>query len=81
MREIESCEDRLRSMMVLDKQEGVYKLNKILKAELLYLLKNYFETTAEDVDVVVVPDKFGGYELNVKVRARAIKIVHVFNDV
>ena len=75
------CEDRLRTMMVLDKKEGIYELNKILKAELLYLLKNYFETTAEDLDVDVVPDKLGGYEMNVRVRARAIKIVHVFNDV
>lgn len=79
MRNIECCENRMREMVASDKHEGVSKLNKVLKAELLYLLKNYLDITAEDLKVEVLYNKIHGYTISMEVKARAIKIAYVFS--
>lgn len=78
MKEIVSCENRLKSMIVLDKQDTPQKINKILKAELLFVLKNYFEICAEDLTLDIVVNSSGVYELSVLAKSRRIKIAHTF---
>ena len=74
-----SCENRLKSMIVLDKQEAPQKINRFLKAELLYLLKNYFDITAEDLVLDIAISDTGKYLLNIKGECCNIKIAHVFS--
>ena len=50
MREIVGLENRLKNMIALDKKEEPEKIIKVLKAEVVNLLKNYFEITSEDVE-------------------------------
>lgn len=78
MNKLESCEDRLRSIIVLDKQETPQKINKILKAEVLYLLKNYFDICAEDLMLNISVNEYGKYTINIVGECRNMKIAHTF---
>ena len=79
MKEIEKCENRLKSIIVLDKQEVPKKLDKLIKAELLYLLRNYFDICAEDLDLNISVNDFGKYVVEVRGECRSMKIAHVFS--
>ena len=79
MRSIENCEERLKSIVVLDKQEAPQKINRLLKSELLYLLKNYFEICAEDLNLDITINQNGKYEINIFAISRNMKIAHIFN--
>ncbi len=76
MREISCCEDRLKSMMIIDKSETPQKINRVLKAEFLYLLRNYFDITADDIDVDLGIDKNGEYVLAITAKSRFIKVAN-----
>ena len=79
MNEIMRCEDRLKSMIVLDKQETPQKINKIIKSEVLFVLKNYFDMSAEDLSVDIEVSSSGKYQLSIRGESRDIKIAHVFS--
>ncbi len=74
MREISCCEDRLKSMFLIDKAETPQKINKVIKAEIIYLLKNYFDITAEDVEVELGVAQTGEYILNITAKSRFLKV-------
>lgn len=80
MKEIATCEDRLKSMIVVDKQETPQKINRLLKSEILYLLKNYFDVSAEDVSLEICVGEDGKYIISFKAESRIIKIAHVFGN-
>ena len=79
MRQIVNCEDRLKDMIIMDKQEAPQKINRLLKSEILYLLKNYFDLTAEDLNLDIGINDGGRYIINICAQSRSIKIAHVFN--
>ena len=74
MRQVACCEDRLKSMMLIDKSEAPQKINKVLKAEILYLLKNYFDITAEDIDLDLGIAETGEYILDITAKSRFLKV-------
>lgn len=74
MREIVACEDRLKSMMLIDKSEAPQKINKVLKAEMIYLLKNYFDISAEDIEVDLGVAQSGEYILSITAKSRFLKV-------
>lgn len=80
MNNLVSCEDRLKKMLISDKSENPARIERVIKSELLYLLKNYFEISSEDfrVDIRVRDD--GRYELNINGVSRTIKIAHLFSE-
>ena len=79
MKKIEKCEDRLKSMIVLDKQETPQKINRLLKSELLYLLKNYFDICAEDLILDIGLTESGKYLIKIEAESRNIKVAHLFS--
>ena len=42
------CETRLRNMVIKDKKDNPQKINGVLKAELLYVLRNYLDLKEYD---------------------------------
>ena len=74
------CESRLKSFAVQDKSENLYKLKKLIKSEILYVLKNYFDVTADGVDVELSVDVNNQYNISVMAKANVIKIVRLFSD-
>lgn len=79
MRDIVSCEDRLKSMIIIDKQDSPQKINKVLKSEILFVLKNYFDVSAEDVNLEININDFGRYTITITADARNMRIAHVFS--
>lgn len=77
--DIVSCEERLKRIVVLDKMEVPSKITKIIKAEMLYLLKNFFEISSEDLDINISLDKDRRYVMDVKVVSKNIKNVRTFS--
>lgn len=75
---IQTCEDRLKAMVILDKQEIPQNINKVIKSEILYVLKNYFEISSEDLIVDLYLNESGKYELNLKLESRFIKRARTF---
>ena len=67
-------------MIVLDKQETPQKMDKLIKAEILYLLKNFFDITAEDLVLNISVGEFGKYNIEIKGECRNMKIAHVFDS-
>ena len=72
------CEDRLKNMMIIDKKENPARIERVLKSEILNVLKNYFEITGEDVDVVLSVGENGRYVFSVTGESRSIKIARLF---
>lgn len=73
-----TCEERLKEMIVLDKQDSPQKMNRLIKSEMVFLLKNYFDVTAEDVSVDLDINEQGRYTIVVSALARNIRNVHLF---
>ena len=80
MGELECCENRLKAMVVYDKQEVPQKINKVLKSEVVFLLKDFFDLTAEDVRLDINVNEWGRYELTIRAESRSIRGVHVLGD-
>ena len=80
MRDISSCEDRLRSMMICDKSNSSQKINKVLKAEILYLLSNYFDISADNLDLDLGLDNNGEYILSITAKSRFLKVAQVISN-
>jgi len=72
------CENRLRAMIVGDKKENPMKIERVLKSELIYVLKNYLDVLSEDVDLNICINDDGLYELNLNVVSRNIKVAKIF---
>lgn len=80
MREMVSCEDRLKSMIITDKQNTPQKINKVLKSEIVFVLNNYFDITNDDTYIDIQIDEFGKYNILINAEARGMKIAHVFGN-
>ena len=74
MKEVVNCEDRLKNMLIIDKSENTSKIERVVKAEIVYVLKNYFEIKAEDVDINIAINEKGRYVLNLLCESRNIKV-------
>lgn len=73
-----SCENRLKNMVVTDKSESPQRIERLLKSELLYVLKNYFDVTFEGLCVNICVDENGEYNLNVFLKSKFIKVAKCF---
>ncbi len=80
MREIVGLETRLKNMIALDKKEEPEKIIKVLKAEVVNLLKNYFEITSEDVETSILVNSDGKYDLQINAVSNTIKIANTFSN-
>lgn len=80
MKNVASCEERLRSMMIMDKSENSQKINKVLKAEILYLLNNYFDISADNLELDLGLENNGEYVLSITAKSRYLKIAHVIGS-
>ena len=73
MKEFLKYENRLNNMIAGDIKETAFGLDKLIKAEMVNILKNYFILTGDDVDVNIEPINGGRYSLSVKANIRGVK--------
>ena len=69
------CETRLRNLMIKDKGDTTSRINNVLRAEIMYVLKNYFELQDYDMDIDILINSRGYYEVLIKAECRNIKRV------
>ena len=77
-RNLTLLENRLKNIIISDKKENPSKIEKVLKSEIINVLKNYFEITSEDVNLNILINKDGLYDIQINFISRAMKIVNVF---
>ncbi len=75
---IPTSQDRLKNMIVIDKKENPQRIERLIKSELLYVLKNYFDVTYENLDVDIFVDNNGTYNLSLNLKSNTIKIARCF---
>ena len=74
------CEDRLKNMLVSDKRENPIRIERVLKSELINVMKNYFEISSEDLTLDILVRDDGKYDIQINVVSRAIKFANTFEN-
>ncbi len=78
MRDLANLENRLKNIIVADKKENPDKIERLLKSEIINVLKNYFEITSEDVSLSILINDDGKYDLQINAISGFLKIAHTF---
>ncbi len=65
------CENRLKQVLVMDKQIN-NSLLSVIKSDVLFVLKNYMEISAEELEINLSLDEFGFYQLNMEAKVRRL---------
>ncbi len=69
------CETRLKNMVIRDKENNNYRIGNILKAEILYVLRSYFDLHEYDMDIDISITENGMYHVSIGADCRNIKAV------
>ena len=78
MRDLANLENRLKNIIVADKKENPEKIERLLKSEIMNVLKNYFDITSEDVSLSILINDDGKYDLQINAISSFLKIAHKF---
>lgn len=78
MRDLVNLENRLKNIIVADKKENPEKIERLLKSEIMNVLKNYFDITSEDVSLSILINDDGKYDLQINAISSFLKIAHTF---
>ena len=73
-----NLENRLKNIIVADKKENPEKIERLLKSEIMNVLKNYFDITSEDVSLSILINDDGKYDLQINAISSFLKIAHTF---
>ncbi len=68
--------ERLRGVLVQDKKENPLKIINVLKSEILYVLQNYMEISAEDMDFDIAVNSAGKYVVNFQANVNRLKVAN-----
>ena len=64
---------RLNEMIVKDIKESAFGLDKLIKSEMIGVLKNYFILSGDEVDIEINATSNGRYELTMHANVRGVK--------
>ena len=78
MRDLANLENRLKNIIVADKKENPEKIERLLKSEIMNVIKNYFDITSEDVSLSILINDDGKYDLQINAISSFLKIAHTF---
>lgn len=73
-----AVDERMRNIIVSDKHENLEKIERILKAECLNTLRSYFEISSDDLNVNIMINENGKYDLQINAISRSIKFAKSF---
>ena len=78
MKDLDNLKNRLKNIIVADKKENPEKIERLLKSEIMNVLKNYFDITSEDVSLSILINDDGKYDLQINAISSFLKIAHTF---
>ena len=68
------CEDRLKKVLIRDKNEDPKHIMNVLKSDMLQVLNNYMDIKSENLDIEIVVLENGAYKLLMEGYSNRIKI-------
>ena len=68
------CEDRLKNVLIRDKNENPKHIMNVLKSDMLQVLNNYMDIKSENLDIEIVVLENGAYKLLMEGYSNRIKI-------
>lgn len=68
------CEDRLKKVLIRDKNENPKHIMNVLKCDMLQVLNNYMDIKSENLDIEIVVLENGAYKLLMEGYSNRIKI-------
>ena len=68
-------EDRLKTVLIKDKEQSPYHVLNVLKSEIYYILKNYMEILNDEIDVSFNLNSAGNYTLSIFADVKRLKRV------
>lgn len=73
-------EDRLKNVLVSDKQDNPLKVVNVIKSDILKVLQNYMNISSEDLDVNITVDEYGNFIFNSYAKVRRLKSLSAILD-
>lgn len=73
MKDIVHYEMRLNEMIVKDIKESAFGLDKLVKSEMMSILKNYFIVSSDDVNIEINATSSGKYNLTMNAKISGVK--------
>ena len=78
MRDLVNDNSRLKNLIASDRKENPVKIEKLLKSELVNVMRNYFEISMDDVDLSILINKDGWYDIQINVLSQTLSIANTF---
>lgn len=69
---------RLKNLISIDRAENPYKIEKLLKSEIVNVLRNYFEINIEDVNLSIIITKEGNYDIQFNILSKHFLKTNIF---
>lgn len=70
-------EERLKNLIAIDRSENPNKILKLLKSEVLNVLRNYFDINFDDLDISIIINKKGEYDLQINAISKKFLIAGI----
>lgn len=70
--------ERLKNIISSDRKENPYKIEKVLKAEIINVLRNYFDINVDDFSISLLMDKNGNFDVQINFLSRKCIIANLF---
>ena len=80
MNNVTICENRLKNIILADKQENPARIERVVRAELMQVLRNYFVVNADDIDFNISITNDGYYDICLIAKSRNIKFANSFDN-
>ncbi|MDD4211573.1 MAG: cell division topological specificity factor MinE [Clostridia bacterium] len=72
--------DRLKKVLISDKYFNPERIKEVIKSDILYVLKNYTDVEAEDLNCDINIEDNGGYKINIDAICSRLKVLGSINE-
>lgn len=67
--------DRLKKVLISDKHFNPEHIKEVIKSDILYLLKNYTDIEADNLQFDINVSNDGGYDINIVGSCKRLKVL------
>jgi septum formation topological specificity factor MinE len=67
--------DRLKKVLISDKHFNPERIKEVIKSDILYILKNYTDVEADDLNFEIDVNEEGGYKINIDANCTRLKVL------
>ena len=71
---------RLKNVLMSDKYTNPERLNEVIKSDILYVLKNYMDISADDIKLNFTLNEEGSYQLRLSASCKRLKLLSAMTN-